>query len=112
MDDVVAVSVRLTSGDSGYFMTFGRVHDQVDPSELIESVRRATASFALGSDVDGVEVCRSLSEARNAPYFYEGLSAITAARPKPGENYLEWSIERRNQIDAGRDIWFLGVIAG
>jgi hypothetical protein len=49
MDDIVAVEIRLATGENRYFLTWGRIQDAVEPKPLAELVlvmRGASPSVA------------------------------------------------------------------
>ena len=77
MDDVVAVIV--TDGKRGEvgFLSWGRVFDPVDPTELANAIRAAVRRFGL-NDVTDVRVCGRLGDASDFEYFFEGLLSFAA----------------------------------
>jgi hypothetical protein len=108
MEDWVAVEVRTDSGQSGFFVTWGRMQDAVDPRPLEELMLRAAAGFALGGIPVSARVCANLQEAAAQPYFFEALLKM-AGRPIPyGEDYDAWQRERAKAMEEGQEIYFVG----
>jgi hypothetical protein len=62
MEDVVAVRVDLGTGESRYFMTWGRIQDVVDPEPLEALVMRHASGYDLGGEPARALVCFALSE--------------------------------------------------
>jgi hypothetical protein len=111
VDDIVAVRVRLDSGDSRYFVTWGRAFDAVDPTKLQEVVLRYAGSCALGGEPVSAEVCWSLRDARDETYFYEAVAdfaAQLASRPADS-GWRGWLDERATEMENGREIYYLGL---
>ena len=109
MDDWVAVEVKTDSGKSGFFVTWGRIQDAVDPRPLEELTLRVGTRFAIGGTPVSARVCASLREAATQPDFYEALLTF-AQKPIPyGEGYDEWRGEMAKRMEEGRDFCFLGA---
>jgi hypothetical protein len=108
MEDWVAVEVQVDSGQPGFFVTWGRVEDAVDPRPLEDLIVRVATRFAIGGRPVSARVCTSLQEAAAQPYFFEALLGM-AQRPIPfGDGYDSWRRERAEAMEAGREIYFLG----
>lgn len=108
MEDVVAIEVALEDGQHRYFMTWGRIQDTVDPTELENLVLRHSTKVDLGGIGRSARLCDTLSEASAAPYFYEGLLSF-AHQPIPfGKGYSKWRKRRAEAQRTGQDIYFLG----
>ena len=108
MDDIVALRVRLTNGEKRYFLTWGRVFDPVDPRGLCDAVWGQLDKFALGGDAARIDLCDSLREAAEAPYFFESFFAMCQKKIPFGDEYLEWATRTRSDIEQGRGLYFLG----
>jgi hypothetical protein len=108
VEDLVAVAVRLESGEVRHFITYGRIQDSVDPGPLAQLVLEQTHRFSLGGKAVAAEVCDTLQHAKDEPYFYEALFAFSQDRIPYGPRYENW----RRRIDAemrdGRHLHFLG----
>ena len=84
MDDIVAVRVELDTGEHRYFITWGRLHDVVDPRPLAHVILA------------------------NAHHFFEGLLAISRESIPFGPGYEEWRKSKLEAMAKGREIHFLG----
>ena len=108
MDDVVAVRVTLASGVSRYFVTWGRVQDAVDPTDLQDLVLERCAGFSLGDVAVSAEVCASLQEASGEPYFFEALFSFSQLKIPYGDEYEKWWRETDGEMRRGKHLYFLG----
>lgn len=108
MEDWVAVEVRTDMAQSGFFITWGRIQDTVDPGPLEGLILRTAGQFQIGGEPLSARVCASLQDAAGQPYFYEALLSI-AQQPIPrGEGFEDWRRERAEAMEEGREIYFLG----
>jgi hypothetical protein len=108
MEDIVAVRVELETGESRYFLTWGRIQDRVD-SEILESlVLEYSRRCSLGAAPLRAQLCDSLQEASNEPYFYEGLFSFCSSPIPLDERYKNWRKERDLRMKEGKEIYFLG----
>lgn len=111
MDDVVAVEVQLDAGEFRYFITWGRIQDEVDPEPLAALVLEHSRQFSLGSPAQRARLCQSLREAADsgsAPYFYESI-LVFARQPIPvGPDYQEWRADRAAAMAVGKEIAYCG----
>lgn len=108
MEDLIAVRVWLESGEARYFVTWGRVQDAVDPDPVAQLVLEHSTTFSLGGRAVRAEVCQSLQEAREAPYFFEALFDF-AQRPIPfGAQYEAWRAAKDTLMRSGKEISYLG----
>ncbi len=112
MEDVVAVAVRLDDGTERYFITWGRLQHAVDPHPLASLVLRHAHGFALGGTPVGARVCWSLWEARDAPYFYEGLTEFAREPIPDGRRYTKWKTRKIRALEAGKEIYYCGAEHG
>lgn len=111
MDDVVAVRVELGDGTARYFLTWGRIQDEVDPVPLENLVLQHAITFSLGGEPVTARVCRTLREAatsESAPYFYECFRAFLATPIPHGDSYAAWRAERADAMSNGREISYCG----
>jgi hypothetical protein len=111
MDDVVAVEVELAAGELRYFITWGRIQDEVDPEPLAALVLEHSRQVALDNPAQRARVCQSLREAadsQSAPYFYECL-LVFVRRPVPfGPDYQKWRAARAAAMAMGKEIAYCG----
>ena len=109
MDDYVAVCVKLKKGGRRYFLTFGRLFDAVDGTELEALVLKQSKSFALGGEPVKVEVCYSLADADKTPYFYEALLALHRHGPPHGTaKWKTWKRAMTRAIRNGEMLMYCG----
>jgi hypothetical protein len=64
LDDLVALKVVFKSGETRYYLTYGRVHDAVDPRPIERAVRRYVDRPTRR--VASVELCDTLAAASGA----------------------------------------------
>lgn len=76
-EDIIAVVVWHTNGRANYFLTLGKFYWQAEPAEIAAAVLAGCRGFALDGEPASAEVCYSLAEAAGAPYFFEGLHALS-----------------------------------
>jgi hypothetical protein len=108
VEDIVAIKATDSRGKPHFFIAWGRAFDPVDPKPLLRAVRPALSRFGL-SAIRRLEVCPTLQEASDQPYFFEALVAF-AQKPIPtGKVRRAWIAARRKQIAAGKDIYYLGA---
>lgn len=109
MDDYVAVCVKLKRGGSRFFLTFGRLFDVVDGTELESLVLKHAAQFALGGEPVKAEVCYSLNDASSAPYFYEALLVLIRYGPPPdARKWKTWKRVMTESIRNGNMLMYCG----
>lgn len=108
MEDIVAVEVTTSDGHRAYFMTWGRIQDIVDPGPIERLMLKVAHKFAIGGAAESARICKSLQEAKDAPYFYEAVVAF-AHKPIPfGPDYANWRRRMQRRMRAGKEIYFLG----
>ena len=110
MEDWVAVEIQTGSGQSGFFLTWGRVQDPVDPRALEELTVRV-AGRVLGDPPVRARVCASLREAVDQPNFYEALLAMAQERIPYGGDYQAWRQSKAEAMAAGKEFHFLGRVS-
>ena len=108
MEDWVAIEVRTDAGGSGYFMTWGRIQDPVDPRALEELAVRAATRVSLGGRPASARVCTTLQEAAGQPYFFEALLTFSQTRIPYGEGYETWRQAKAKAMAEGHEFYFLG----
>lgn len=108
MDDLVAVRVTLESGVHRYFVTWGRIQDAVDPTELERIVLDRCSGFSLGGTAVAAELCDSLQAAKGERYFFEALFEFGQRRIPFGEGYEAWRQDMDRAMRAGKQLYFLG----
>jgi hypothetical protein len=110
MDDVVGIKVRDAKRGWVGFMTWGRLWDPVDDTELLKAVRAHLHTFGI-EQPEELELCSSLRELRTADFFYEAIINFSW-RPSPfGDDDDAWKNARRAELEEGRSIYFLGDLS-
>ncbi len=108
MDDVIAVRARTDEGQVRYWLTWGRLFDAVDPEPMIAAVRPQLQWPGRRGQIVMVEICASLQEASDQPYFYEGLFWLSQTLIPFGDGYEAWTRVMRDRLAAGRELFYLG----
>ena len=81
MEDIVAVEVGLDTGESRFFLTWGRIQHPVEREKLAAVVLRNAPRFAIGEGAPvSARVRWSLQPAIEAPYFFESFFEIASGR--------------------------------
>src|SRR5215472_13441052 len=97
MEDVVAIRVTDSSGTQHYFVTWGRVFDEVDPQPLLTAIKATAPQFGI-EDISHAEVCKTLQAASSEPYFYEALLSFSGQKIPYGKTYGKWKSVRRRRV--------------
>src|SRR5260370_1026490 len=108
MEDIVAIRVRLRSGTSRYFLTWGRIPEVVDPQPLLSIVRTNLHRFDLGGEPTAVELCPTLQQAANEPYFFEALVQMCQRTIPTGARYQAWRKRIQAALESGGELHYLG----
>ena len=109
MEDVVALIATSEDATEVALITWGRVHDSVDPRPLIAEIRRHHARFGFDFTAS-IELCPSLCMVSDFEYFFEGLLAFSGAQALDKSH--RWRREKRAAIRDGDDIYKLGLRRG
>jgi hypothetical protein len=110
LEDVVGIKVRDKNNGLFGFMTWGRLWDPVDDTELLRAVRPFIAHCQGIEEIVDVEVCYSLRDVQHTPYFYEALISFSWGQPQRHEKYKRWRKDMRKELERGRQIYFLGPL--
>jgi hypothetical protein len=108
MEDIVAIRVRLESGVSRYFLTWGRIFDAVHESEFVDTIRPHVLRMVRDKTA-AVELCDNLQEASQAPYFFEAFFKMCQEGIPYGPGHQDWRMKRQEALRAGKEIYFLGA---
>ena len=106
MDDVVGVKFEDAEQGEAAVLTWGRIFDPVDPTELLNRIRPLLTAFGC-RNVRRMELCHDLGELRDYEYFYEALInfSVEAAKEKDLRRLRK---RLRNDQDAlRRSLYFL-----
>lgn len=98
----------LATGERRYFLTWGQLFGAIKSQPLVDAVKPHLERMARG-DARTVEVCDFLQEAAGEHYFFEAFFSMCQGRIPFGPSYEEWAAETRRQIEAGKEIYYLGV---
>ena len=79
-ENIIAVAVRHTNGHVNYFLTLGKFYWQAELDEIAGHVLARCHAFALDGEPQTAEVCRSLLDASQEPYFFEQFFALCQLR--------------------------------
>ena len=109
VDDVVGIKVRDAQCGWVGFITWGRLWHPVDESELLRVVGKHLHTCGIEQPED-ISVCSSLRDLQSAEYFYEGIISFSWTPPPFGPKYAEWRNGKRQALQAGREIYFLGPL--
>ena len=107
MEEVVAIRIVDQKGKAHFVLTWGRTFDAVSPGPLLSAVRRHLPQFGIHA-VRSVRLCDTFQAASDQPYFYEALITFSQQLVPYGQPYAKWRATRRKQIEAGKDIYYLG----
>ncbi len=108
MDDIVAVRAETDAGQVGFWLTWARVFDAIDPDPMIAAIRPHLRLVDQRGELAQVRVCLSLQEAASQPYFYEGMWSLGQTKIPFASGYEEWKAEKRMLLSEGRDLCYLG----
>jgi hypothetical protein len=111
VDDVIAVEVSLADGGLRYFLTWGRVQDAIDGTEVSDIVLAYSRGCALGGVPVSARVCDTLREAADspsAPYFYECYLSFCHQPVPYGDGYEAWRTATDEAMRAGMQISYCG----
>ena len=108
MEDVVAVRVRLSDGNDIYFVTWGRIQDDVDSTKLEQLVLLKSQGFAMAGRAVSAEMCETLQAAREQPYFFEAIISFSQEAIPTGDAYVKWREDKAAEMQKGKGIYFLG----
>jgi hypothetical protein len=108
MEHIVAVEVRLASGENRYFLTWGRIQDNVDPQPLAGLVLSRASRFAIDGVPASARLLWTLQPAADAPYFFEYFFMMTQTQIPFGSKYEAWRNKIAEQMENGKEIYYLG----
>jgi len=95
----------------GFFLTWGRIQDRVDPEPVCALVLRAASGNALGGELVDARLCFTLKDAAesgDAPYFYECFVGFVPAAYPQSRATRRWRQERAEAMGrCGKEIWLL-----
>jgi len=107
VEDVIALRVTESDGTSVAFLTWGRLFDPVDETEIIAAVVRVLPEFGVHVFTE-IAVCDNLGEVATERYFYEGLVSFASDMRDDSKDDESWRSLRRKAVISGKEIYFLG----
>ncbi len=112
-EDIIAVAVRHTNGRVNYFLTLGKFYWQEELTEIAAEVLSRTTAFALDGEPQEAEVCYSVGDAAEAPYFFEHFFALCRLQLpdyQQGDQaaYDAHALRIHEEIRAGGHLYYCG----
>lgn len=112
VDDVVGIKVRDAQRGWVGLITWGRLWDAVDDTELLQVVGKHLHTFGI-EHPEELAVCPSLRDLQSVEYFYEGILSFSWKPPPVGtKQRSEWQNKMREELRTGRGIYFIGALSG
>jgi hypothetical protein len=115
MEHVVGLIVRDEDGQDHCLLTWGRLYDaEVEYDALVTTVGRHLSGFGIRPAAgEKLRVALTLQEVAHGPYFHECLFDMSqvwfrAMLDPKLRDADEWARHRRDRMEQGRDIWYLG----
>jgi hypothetical protein len=105
-EEILAVAVKLTNGQMNFFLTLGKPFYRRRLDEIAKLVFDRSEKFSLDGSPQETEVCYSLFDASNEPYFFEGLTSLVGTISKIRTKKDLIRIKRECQD--GQHLYFLG----
>jgi hypothetical protein len=105
-ESVLAVAVKMTNARLNYFLTLGKPFHRKRLDEIAKWVFERATAFSLDGAPEEAEVCYSLSDAADEPYFYEQYLQLVNTR-----THMKTDADRdraRAELDTGSHFYFLG----
>lgn len=109
MNDIIALKVRDKVNKIHYFLTWGRIFDNVNDLGTIKAIKPSLAKFGI-KGIDSIKICSSLKEVTKTKYFYENYFLMCQKRIPFGSRYNNWKKEMARKIENGKEIYSLGHI--
>lgn len=107
MDDIVGIKFVDKKMGEGAVITWGRVFDVVSDKKLLEVVQQTLPRFGV-YELQSIELCYSLLEISDQPYFHEQLSFFIKRPIIFDKTYKKWARKKRIALKNGREILFTG----
>jgi hypothetical protein len=108
VEGIVAVAVELENGKKRYFLTWGRLQNDVayDPLEAI--VLKHAGKFDLGGIPKKARICHTLQEASRQPFFFEYFFEMSQRGIPSGRGYRAWRKKIDKLMRRGKELYYLG----
>ena len=108
MHDIVAVEVRLVSGERRYFLTWGRIQDSVDPGPVAAVVLRNAHRFAIDGEPESARLLWTLHPAVDTPGFWDAFFDMCQPGKVGTRRFSRWRKKIAELQEQGKEIWYLG----
>jgi len=110
MEDIVGIKIKDKIKGEGALITWGRLFDPVDETELLDVIKAHVARWGI-NDLESISVCYSLKEIADQPYFYESLIRFIQEPIPYGSGYESWKRKKKKALKKGEDIYFTGFMS-
>ena len=107
MEDIVAVRVVTEENKKYYFLTWGRVLDEVNDKEILSFMEQHLLRFGI-TNMKKMALCEDLQEASHQKYFYESFFLMSQQKIPFGKKYAGWQRKIKNRMLKGKEIYRLG----
>ncbi|MDP3787699.1 MAG: hypothetical protein Q8Q60_00095 [Candidatus Chromulinivorax sp.] len=107
MEDIVGIKFVDAKRGEGAVITWGRLFHVISDKILLEVVKKVLPKFGV-LDLQSIELCYSLMEISDQPYFHEQLSFFIKRPIVFGSTYKKWVRKKRIALQKGREILFTG----
>lgn len=107
MEYVSAVKFADQERGDFAFLTWGRVFDAVDPSELLAALKRLLPSMGFRR-VHKISICYDLGDVRDYRYFYEGLLSFAARMATEPYQTKAWAKAQRSDDALRKGAFLIG----
>lgn len=109
MNKIISVAIKCDNNKINYFITFGRLQSIINGERIEAIVLNTSKNYALDGNPCLAEVCYSLKDAAQSPYFYEAMQLINEIRiPTSKIKYEKWENEIIKGMTSGKYIYFCG----
>ena len=109
MEDIIALKVTDSQKGLGAFLTWGRIFDRIDSTELIKVITPHLATYGIMQPTS-VLLCDTLREVACFAYFYESFFMMSQTKIPFGPTYVAWKTKMAQSIKAGDEVYFLGFL--
>lgn len=109
MEDIVGIRIKDSIKGEGAFITWGRLFDAVDDTKLLNIIKDQASLWGI-YHLETIELCYSLQEIADQPYFHECLIKFIQEPIPYGEGYDLWKSKKKRALKKGKDIYFTGFM--
>lgn len=108
MEDIIGIKVVVKKVGEVGFITWGRIFHPVDTVPICSIIKKYASKCGF-VDLQSVELCETLQEVSEYPYFYEALFEFSQHKIPADRGYVEWQKSMQKKIEQGQEIYFLGL---